>query len=152
MSPAELAWVLRLMLAGLLLAWFTAALVALGRAVRATAAPPPATPTGYLRVVESPLAAVPAGRVFPLLALSAIGRAPTSVITLPDDTISLEHALLYWRNGQWWLEDLGSHNGTRLNGVPVIHPTPLTPSDLVGIGPVILQLLATNPTPPPHHP
>lgn len=148
MNPAELAWVLRLVLAGLLLAWFTGALMHMGRAVRLAAAQPATTPSGYLRVAASSLPAVPAGRVFPLLALSAIGRAPTNVVALPDDTISLEHALLYWRNGQWWLEDLGSHNGTRLNGVPLTQPTPLTPSDLVGIGPVTVQLLATNPSSP----
>ncbi len=148
MTPAELAWVLRLTLAGLLLAWFTSLVILLARAVRQAATQPASTPTGYLRVVASSLPGVPAGRVFPLLALSAIGRAPTNVVALPDDTISLEHALLYWRNGQWWLEDLGSHNGTHLNSVPLTQPTPLTPSDVVGIGPVTMQLLATNPSPP----
>lgn len=148
MSPAELTWVLRLILAGLLLTWLTVALVLLERTVRLAATQYTSTPTGHIRVVQSALAAVPAGQVFSLLALSAIGRAPTSTIALPDDTISLEHALLYWRNGQWWLEDLGSRNGTRLNEVPVTQPTPITPNDLVGIGGVTLQLLATNPVPP----
>ena len=56
-----------------------------------------------------------AGAEFPLLAITSLGRAPTNTATLPDETTSLEHALIHLREGQWWLEDLDSRNGTRLN-------------------------------------
>src|SRR5262249_42886252 len=41
------------------------------------------------------------------------GRLATCTVSLPDDPdISLLHARLYWLDGGWWLEDLGSTNGT----------------------------------------
>ena len=38
------------------------------------------------------------------------------------------------RNGQWWLEDRASRNGTLLNGVPVQQPVIVTDGDVIGIG------------------
>jgi len=41
------------------------------------------------------------------------GRLATCTVSLPDDPdISRLHARLYWLDGGWWLEDLGSTNGT----------------------------------------
>ena len=43
----------------------------------------------------------------------SVGRLDSSDIRLPSDTfVSREHARIHWRNGQWWLEDLNSRNGT----------------------------------------
>jgi len=41
------------------------------------------------------------------------GRQPTCTVSLPDDPdVSRRHARLIWRDMSWWLEDLGSKNGT----------------------------------------
>jgi hypothetical protein len=94
---------------------------------------------GQLVVLESALAALPPGASFPLMPVTSLGRAPTNTACLPDDTASLEHALLHLREGQWWLEDLGSRNGTRLNETPVREPAPVIPGDIIGVGRVKLR-------------
>ncbi len=41
------------------------------------------------------------------------GRQRTCAVSLPDDSeLSRRHACLSWREGNWWLEDLGSTNGS----------------------------------------
>ncbi|NLE99729.1 MAG: FHA domain-containing protein, partial [Anaerolineales bacterium] len=47
---------------------------------------------------------------------------------------SAQHALLTWREGQWWLEDLGSRNGTQLNDELVDAPTVVVTGDIIRIG------------------
>ena len=45
----------------------------------------------------------------------SFGRLATCTVSLPDDPdVSREHARLTWRDGAWWVEDLGSSNGTFL--------------------------------------
>jgi pSer/pThr/pTyr-binding forkhead associated (FHA) protein len=55
------------------------------------------------------------GHTFPLMPHTTIGRAHSNTIQLDDVVVSNEHALIEWRDGQWWLEDLNSSNGTFLN-------------------------------------
>ena len=46
-------------------------------------------------------------------ATATIGRLPDCTISIPaDPDVSRKHARLYRRDGDWWLEDLGSSNGT----------------------------------------
>ena len=45
----------------------------------------------------------------------SVGRDPRSDVPLQDEAVSVRHALLSFHHGQWWLQDLGSKNGTRLN-------------------------------------
>ncbi len=45
----------------------------------------------------------------------AIGRRPDSEVFLDDVTVSRDHALIVRRHGGWWLDDLGSLNGTYVN-------------------------------------
>ncbi len=94
-------------------------------------------PTGSIGGLPSPAA----GDSFPLLPLTSLGRAPTNTIALADDTASLEHALISWRSGKWWLEDLGSRNGTRLNGDPVMEPTVISAGDLIALGQAEFKLV-----------
>jgi pSer/pThr/pTyr-binding forkhead associated (FHA) protein len=63
-----------------------------------------------------------------------LGRDSTCDIFIPDDTISARHARLMYHHAQWWLEDLGSTNGTRLNGQVVTTPTVLTNDDEIACG------------------
>jgi pSer/pThr/pTyr-binding forkhead associated (FHA) protein len=48
--------------------------------------------------------------------------------------------MLTLRSGQWWLEDRGSSNGTRLNGYRVEEPIVLSAGDIIGIGQLELKL------------
>ena len=63
-----------------------------------------------------------------------IGREPDCDMTLADETVSRWHASLEWAAGGWLLADLGSTNGTRLNGWRVTRPMPVRPGDMVSFG------------------
>ncbi len=95
---------------------------------------------GRLVVLESGLPGLAAGAEFPLQVITSLGRAPTNTATLPDETASLEHALIHLRDGQWWLEDLASRNGTRLNDAIIAEPAPVMAGDVIGIGRVKLKV------------
>ena len=56
------------------------------------------------------------GESFPLGAdRVTIGRRPDSDVLLDDVTVSRDHALIVRRSGDWYLDDLGSLNGTYVN-------------------------------------
>ena len=74
------------------------------------------------------------GQTFPLLPLTTIGRAPTNTICMQDTFASSEHALIALRDGQWWLEDRQSRNGTTLNGDKIEQPLIVTHDDIISIG------------------
>ncbi|HVN15700.1 MAG TPA: FHA domain-containing protein [Anaerolineales bacterium] len=63
-----------------------------------------------------------------------LGRDPICDIYISDETVSARHARLTFHHGQWWVEDLNSTNGTRLNQEPVSQPTVLTTGDEIGLG------------------
>jgi hypothetical protein len=67
-----------------------------------------------------------------------IGRDPACDIQLSDDTVSNQHARLWYRNKQWWIEDLLSTNGTFLNDERVETPTILINEDEIRVGKVLL--------------
>jgi hypothetical protein len=142
MDPANVMFIARLALAVLLYGFLAALFWLLWRDLRATARTQEARTQklGRLVVMESDAPTVSAGATFPLLPVSSLGRAPTNTITLPDEACSLEHALLYYRENQWWLEDLDSRNGTRLNEAAITAPTPVLPGDVIGIGRVKLKI------------
>jgi hypothetical protein len=95
---------------------------------------------GRLVVLESGLPGLAPGAEFPLLAITSLGRAPTNTAILPDDTTSLEHALIHMRDGQWWVEDLDSRNGTRLNETPIGEASPVMAGDVITVGRVKLKV------------
>jgi hypothetical protein len=74
------------------------------------------------------------GETYPLLPLTSLGRSPTNTIQINDNFASGEHALVAIRNGQWWLEDRHSRNGTMLNDMPVNQPVVVTDGDIISIG------------------
>ncbi len=77
---------------------------------------------------------------FPLLPVTSLGRAPSNSIVINDTYASAEHALLTLRGQQWWLEDLGSRNGTRLNGIAVEGGTVVSGGDVIMIGGTRLRI------------
>jgi len=132
---------LRVLIAALLYAFLAAVLLFLWRDFRAAAGErPPSLPRGRLVVVEAGEAGPEVGTEFPLQEVTSLGRTPANTIVLGDPFISAHHALLAWREGRWWLEDLESKNGTTLNGEPVGRPTVVGAGDLIGLGHVVLRL------------
>jgi serine phosphatase RsbU (regulator of sigma subunit) len=69
-----------------------------------------------------------------------IGRSSRHAIHIPDGTVSKDHAEIVSRAGQFYLRDLGSRNGTRVNGREAREPTLLEAGDQVEIGHVTLMV------------
>ena len=75
-----------------------------------------------------------------------IGRDAICDLRLEDQTISARHARVTFRQGQWWLEDLKSKNGTLLNLTAISTPVVVTTDDKIQCGQVEIhvQLNADN--------
>jgi FHA domain len=69
-----------------------------------------------------------------------IGRAEDSTLVINDDYASARHARLVPRGGQWFLEDLGSTNGTYLDRAKVTGPTPVPLGVPIRIGRTSVEL------------
>lgn len=70
-----------------------------------------------------------------------IGRSADCQIILDDDYVSTRHArLVEDGEGGWYVEDLGSTNGTYVNGQRITQPTTVTMNDTVRIGRTQLKL------------
>ena len=93
-----------------------------------------------LVVLDGP--GIVAGKSWPLLPLTTIGRTPNNTVSIDDPYLSGEHAEIARESGAWWVRDKGSTNGTRLNGVPVGGPTAIRAGDIVQFGGIRLQLVA----------
>ncbi|HEY6072891.1 MAG TPA: FHA domain-containing protein, partial [Anaerolineales bacterium] len=76
-----------------------------------------------------------------------LGRDPVCDIPIIDETVSARHARLVYHHSQWWLEDLNSTNGTRLNQVLVTTPTVLTSADEIDLGQIRITVSITAETP-----
>lgn len=69
-----------------------------------------------------------------------IGRAPSCTLVLDDDYSSSRHARVFPQDGEWWVEDLGSTNGTFLGRERVTEPTPVRPGTQIRVGQSTLEL------------
>lgn len=63
-----------------------------------------------------------------------IGRSSACDLRLDDTFSSHRHARIFWQRGKIYIEDLGSTNGTFLNGGQLTRPEPLKDEDRVRIG------------------
>ncbi len=63
-----------------------------------------------------------------------LGRGPTADVHVEDVYVSDEHAEILPDDGSWSIRDLGSTNGTYLNGAKVTRPTPLAVGDQLRFG------------------
>lgn len=69
-----------------------------------------------------------------------LGRDPICELRLHDEAISARHAKFSYHHGQWWIEDLHSHNGTSLNQIKLTTAAVLTNGDEVRCGPAVLRV------------
>ena len=69
-----------------------------------------------------------------------IGRGNDAAIRLDDDYVSTRHARIAASGDQWFVEDLGSTNGTYIGSARITQPTTLTLGTQVRIGKTILEL------------
>ncbi|MGH3794287.1 MAG: FHA domain-containing protein FhaB/FipA [Pseudonocardiaceae bacterium] len=69
-----------------------------------------------------------------------IGRADDSTLVLDDDYASTRHARLGFQSNDWFLEDLGSTNGTYLDRAKVTGPTRVPPGVPIRIGKTVIEL------------
>lgn len=81
------------------------------------------------------------GQTFPIpRGGMVIGRAPECDLALKDNQVSRRHARLFWRGSRLIVEDLGSANGTLVNGMPISQPFLLSEDDSVQLGDSILAV------------
>lgn len=89
----------------------------------------------YVEVLQGP----EVGRRYPLpLPRASIGRAPANAVCIPDASISSHHAEIVEIEGEVLLRDLGSRNGTLLEGESIVEE-PLRSGDTIQIGRVRLR-------------
>ena len=82
------------------------------------------------------------GRRHPLTAELTLGRGPANDLVLDLDDVSRQHARLTPEGEGWAVEDLGSTNGTLVNGAATRGRTPLRNGDLVKVGRAIFKYIA----------
>ena len=71
-----------------------------------------------------------------------VGRDPASTIVMSDDTVSWRHAMLKQEDMKWFIRDLGSSNGTRVNDkrLEPNQPHPLKAGDRLQFGDTHLKV------------
>jgi pSer/pThr/pTyr-binding forkhead associated (FHA) protein len=69
-----------------------------------------------------------------------LGRGAACDLSLDDKTVSARHARCTYHHGQWWLEDLGSTNGTFLNNELVETAVVITSGVEVRVGSVVVKV------------
>lgn len=92
-----------------------------------------------LTIVEP---AARAGESFSLGEELTVGRGAGCAVVLADDTfVSQVHARIFTRGGDVYVEDLGSTNGSLLNGETVVEPVRLRRGDRVQFGRTVMELV-----------
>ena len=79
------------------------------------------------------------GRAFELQDDQTVGRAAGCQISLDDTYVSQLHARVFQKDGSWFVEDLGSTNGTYVNTKRVSNPLPVKRGDQIKIGAVVME-------------
>jgi hypothetical protein len=134
-------WAVRIAFLVLLYLFLIRAFGALQRALMTETAMA-ARPAGiaHLVVQRSVRGAPRLGERLPLRAVNAIGRDAGNDVVLNDEAASARHALLEFADGEWWIEDSGSTNGTLVNGELVKSRERVQYGDELGIGRIGLRL------------
>jgi hypothetical protein len=132
-------WILRLIFLALLYAFLWTVARVLLRDLRAAAREPGAE-LGRLVVQASPSGEPSLGAAFSLDAVTTLGRDVNNTIVVEDEFASGSHAVLTYRGRAWYVEDLGSTNGTFVNGNQVDGIASIAFGDELQLGNVRLRL------------
>jgi hypothetical protein len=105
-----------------------------GKAPAAPAAPPgPTSVLIYEKEKGKP-------RSVKVAASMVMGRGAECELLLDDTFVSQQHARLFGKNGSWYVEDLGSTNGTYVNEQRLAAPAMVQPGDRIRVGQTVLEL------------
>ena len=142
MNPTFVLLFLRFLSATLLLGFFVLVIWLIYQDMRSTMAvlESQTQPQGSLRLIANGSGSQTINSTYPLLPVTSIGRAMSSTIVLDNNYVSSAHALITRRSGQWWLEDVGSRNGTLLNELPLSEATVVSSGDIITIGDTKLKV------------
>jgi pSer/pThr/pTyr-binding forkhead associated (FHA) protein len=77
----------------------------------------------------------------PLFGRSTVGRDDENTVIFNDTYVSGQHARLTWNGRGWVVEDLGSTNGTKVNGKPLRRARVVKPGDIIEFGRVKTKLV-----------
>ncbi len=83
-------------------------------------------------------------RLYVKVPIVNIGRAEYNDLVIPDDSVSSQHAKLTRREGVWMLTDVGSTNGTMVDGERITNDTPIAPGAFVRFGDIQLVFEPTD--------
>jgi pSer/pThr/pTyr-binding forkhead associated (FHA) protein len=141
MTPAVVLLILRLVVALALYAFLGALTLYLLKDFRAAIGPRAYAPEAHLEMIAGPNP----GAVFSLVEVNLLGRSADCTIRVADKTMSAHHGRLSFHASQWWMEDLGSRNGSSVNEVRVTEPIVVTYGDRLGLGRVVFRLQSGRP-------
>ena len=114
------------------------------RAAAAAAAPAkPAKPVKLHRGAPTKVVVIEgadSGKQAALTGTITMGRGSANDIDLVDEYVSTRHARFIPHNGQWYVEDVGSTNGTYVAGARISRPTPVGAKSTVRLGRTVLEL------------
>ncbi|MGB9802604.1 FHA domain-containing protein, partial [Desulfofundulus sp.] len=94
-----------------------------------------------LVVLASSYPGLEKGMTFYLGERITLGRGEHNDLVVPDPFSSQEHAVIFLRGDQYWVQDLASLNGTYLNEVRLDRPAVLADGDRLRIGSVTFQFV-----------
>jgi pSer/pThr/pTyr-binding forkhead associated (FHA) protein len=87
-----------------------------------------------LEVLEPGRTELARGERVGIVSGATLGRAVGNGIRLDEESVSARHAVFRRDGGHWWLEDLGSTNGTFVNDTRVTGRAPLQSGDVIQVG------------------
>jgi len=137
--PPEVSWWLNLWVLGLVYILLGILLRGIYAETRRLAGPGGAG-QGRLVVIEPAESGLLPGDAFPIPPEATVGRDRSNEVCLPDPSVSLRHARLYYQGRSWWVEDLNSTNGTFINGRRLERPGVVLPGDRLAFGQVVTRL------------
>jgi transcriptional regulator with GAF, ATPase, and Fis domain len=82
-----------------------------------------------------------------------IGRASSNAIPVADERASRRHSEIFFQDGGWWVRDLGSRNGTLVDGKKINAPCPLVPGNQIAVASCLMTFVHSLEEfiPPPLH-
>jgi hypothetical protein len=106
---------------------------------------PSAVAAGRLKVIQAGSdRRISPGKFLPLKPETRLGAEVDNDIILDDQFVSRYHAHLRWDGAVWWIEDVGSSNGTTVDGkiCPPRVPQPLQNGASLKMGDMVFELVA----------